>query len=363
MSTRREYLYGVIPARHAKDFGPIGLGGQPVRTICDGEFGILASTCEPIDFQTALPKKTLHCLAQHQRVLEQVMANAPVVPLKFGTYADNGEQISRIIDSGRKQFADALAAYGDKVEFDIAAFWSDVQGVLADIADDERVVAMKDTITAEQAPTFEQRVSFGRLVKQLLDERRGQAACELLNAIQTIWPNVVVNPTRDDAMVLNAAVLIGRDEQSLFDKVISDLNGRCDERFNFRCVGPLPPYSFATANIRTIDAAALDTARQSLELGESASLAEIKTAYRRLLQENHPDRSAAPGAADRMREIAGAYELLEEFAVNYRHAFGSVLDGPIIVKVRSLNDLRSPGSLAQAARPQQRRDMATVQAA
>ena len=363
MPTKCEYLYGVIPARHAKDFGPIGLGGQPVRTICDGELGILASTCEPIDFQTALPEKTLHCLAQHQRVLEQVMAESPVVPLKFGTYADSREQIARIIDSGLKQFTNALAAYGGKVEFDIAAFWSDVQGVLTDIAKDERVVTMKDTIPAGQPPTLNQRVALGRLVKQLLDERRGQAARELLDAIQTIWPNVVVNPTRDDAMVLNAAVLIGRDEQSLFDKVISDLNGRCDERFNFRCVGPLPPYSFATANIRTIDAAALETARQSLELGESASLAEIKTAYRRLLQENHPDRSAAPGAADRMREIAGAYELLEEFTTNYRHSFAGVLEGPVIVKVRSLNDLRSPNSSAQAARPQQRRDAATVQAA
>lgn len=362
MSTKREYLYGVIPAGNAGDFGPIGLGGQLVRTVCDGDLGIIASTCEPIDFHTASPEKTLHCLAQHQRVLEQVMAESPVVPLKFGTYADNEECIARTIDSGRKPFAEALAVYGDKVEVDIAAFWSDVQGVLADIADDERVVAMKDKIAAGQQPTLDQRVAIGQFVKQLLDERRDQTAGELLKAIRTIWPNVVVNPARDDAMVLNAAVLVGRDEQSLFDQVIADLNDRREERFNFRCVGPLPPYSFATAEVRTIDAASLDTARQSLQLGDSASLTEAKTAYRRLLQETHPDRNASADAADRMREIAGAYELLEEFAVNYRHTFASVREGPIIVKVRSLDDLRGPSVSTPAAR-QQCRDAVVVSAA
>jgi hypothetical protein len=105
-------------------------------------------------------------------------------------------------------------------------------------------------------------------------------------------------------------------------------------------VGPLPAYSFATVDVRTIGASELNDARQLLELGPTASLVEIKGAYRQLLQESHPDRNAADDASLRTQEISAAYELLEEYAVNVRHRFDGSRDGLVIVRVRSLTDLR-----------------------
>jgi hypothetical protein len=170
----------------------------------------------------------------------------------------------------------------------------------------------------------------------LLDERRNRIAGELVMAIHGRWPNIVVNPTRDDTMLLNAAILVGRDEQAEFDHVITELNGRYGDRFHFRCVGPLPPYSFATAEVKTVHAADLDAARKSLGLGEPASMAEIKRAHRRLLSEAHPDRNPGMDTAGRMREISAAYELLEEYVLNFKHTFSAVRDAPVMVKVRSV---------------------------
>ena len=44
-------------------------------------------------------------------------------------------------------------------------------------------------------------------------------------------------------MILNAAVLIGRSEEAQFDQAIEQLNRGYGDRLDFRCVGPLPPYS------------------------------------------------------------------------------------------------------------------------
>ena len=50
----------------------------------------------------------------------------------------------------------------------------------------------------------------------------------------------------------------------------------------------------------------------ALGLKPSATLQEIKTAYRVLARRLHPDANAAPGAAERFRQVQEAYEILSD---------------------------------------------------
>lgn len=68
----------------------------------------------------------------------------------------------------------------------------------------------------------------------------------------------------------------------------------------------------------------IDEARKILELGETASLREIRDAYRRLVLEHHPDRSgSAAGKESRkmFRKITAAFETLMEYCAGYRYSF------------------------------------------
>ena len=363
MTLKCSYLYGVVPADKAKDFGPIGLDGGDVRTVSDGGIGIVASNATRIPFAEVAPERTLQYLAQHQRVLERVMLDSPVIPLKFGTYADDDGQVLEILRAGRHQFAGALEKYADKVEVDLAAFWADLKSVLAEIARDEAVISAKAQIGNQAQATTAQRISLGQLVKTLLDEKNKGIADRLVATLRTQWQDIVVNPTRDDSAVLNAAVLIDRAEEAEFDQVLEQLDRCYDSRINFRRVGPLPPYSFATAEVKTVQASRLDAAGRLLRLGESASLAEIKGAYRRLLQEVHPDRNTDPRAADSLKDLSAAYELLEEYALNFKHTFNGEHDAPVIVTVRSLEDLRATAITSRGRDQSRRRDCVGVEAA
>ena len=363
MATNCNYLYGVVPAEAAETFGPIGLDGGNVRTVSDDGIGIVASNAARIPFAEVAPEKTLQYLAQHQRVLEHVMLGSPVIPLKFGTYADDDGQVLEILRAGRNKFAGALESYAGKVEFDVAVSWADLKSVLAEIARDETVVSMKAQIANRGEATMQQRIGLGQLVKELLDQKNKAAADRLVVSLRTKWENIVVNPTRDDSAVLNAAVLIDRAEEAEFDRVLDQLNRSYDNRLNFRRVGPLPPYSFATAEVKTVQASRLDAARQALGLGEQVSLVEIKGAYRRLLQEVHPDRNTEAGAADRLQDISAAYELLEEYALNFKHTFNGDHDAPVIVTVRSLEDLRAAAIASRPRDQSQRREFVGTEAA
>ena len=349
MSTQCSYLYGIMPADAAKDFGAIGMDGRDVHAVPCGAVAMVTSPAEHIDFTQLPAERTLRYLAEHQRVLERVMAETAVIPLKFGTFADDDRQVLGILESGQAEFGDALDKYADKLELDLVTSWADLQAVLAEVATDPVVLAMKAEIAAGGEATLEQRVRLGQLVKRLLDKRREQIAAELVAALRAKWPNIVVNPTKDDSMILNAAMLVGRDEEQRFDKFIDQLNRDYGNRLNFRYVGPLPPYSFATAEVKPVDTGELEAARRLLGLDESARLGKIKAAYRRLLQEVHPDRNPEADAAERMKDLVAAQKLLEEYTLNCKYTPRRYGGKPVIVKVKSLPELRVAAGVSKRA--------------
>jgi hypothetical protein len=143
--------------------------------------------------------------------------------------------------------------------------------------------------------------------------------------------------------------LIGRDEEPRFDRLIDQLDHDYGDRLDFRCVGPLPPYSFATAEVRAVDADELDAARQLLGLGESPGPAEIKAAYRRVLQAVHPDRNPDADAADRMKELVAAHELLEEYTLTCKEPPPAAEARLAIVKIRCVHELRVRAGISKRA--------------
>lgn len=67
----------------------------------------------------------------------------------------------------------------------------------------------------------------------------------------------------------------------------------------------------------------LDAARKILELGKTADLAAIKSNYRRLLTEWHPDRKIheQEECHKKTREILEAYRTIAEYCDNYHYSF------------------------------------------
>lgn len=349
MTTQASYLYGIVPASAQAPAGLAGLDGGEVHTIADGDVAVVTSRSERVPFSRVPAQKALQSLAEHQRVLEQILALGSVIPIKFGTYADDERQVRLIVRNGREAFAEALEQYRQKIEVDVAVLWTDLSTVLSEIGRDPAVLEMKARTDPSQVIT-EQRVRLGQQVKVCLDARRERIAGHVVEALKAQWPRLAVNPNQSDVMVLSAAVLVGRQEQPRLESTLHQLDQLFANRLTFRCVGPLPPYSFAMAEVQTIEAHRLITAAKSLGVGESASLAQIKQAYRRRLQEAHPDRNPQAGG-EGIQKASDAYELLEEYALNYRHTFHPGFDPAVIVRVRSLQDLRTPNKAPREAAP------------
>ncbi len=67
----------------------------------------------------------------------------------------------------------------------------------------------------------------------------------------------------------------------------------------------------------------IEEARQLLGLGETATLKEIKRAYRTLAHRHHPDKQSGGESAgsENMKRLNRAYNLLMEYCNEYKYSF------------------------------------------
>jgi DnaJ-class molecular chaperone len=68
----------------------------------------------------------------------------------------------------------------------------------------------------------------------------------------------------------------------------------------------------------------IEEARKLLGLDSSATLKEIKRAYRTLAHRHHPDKHGGdvPAESDTMKQLNRAYKLLMDYCKDYKYSFG-----------------------------------------
>ena len=326
MAEESKHIYGIISTDGERKFGPIGIGGQSdeIYTISHRGIGAVFSNSSAIEYDVISKEALGRYLASHQFVVEQVMKNYTVIPVKFGTMARDDEEVREIIETGYTQFKDALKAMDNKMELDVVALWSNLGLVFQEIGEEEEIKRFKEQIALKPpGETLEDRIKIGQMVKASLDGRRDQYAGEILGVLKGQAEDFRLHELGDDSMIVNVAFLLDRDKEEKFDEKVNELNEKYEEKVNFRCVGPLPPYSFSTMEVKRIGFELLDEARKSLELDQGATLSQIKEAHRRLTHKYHPDRNPDdPQAEERFKRISDAYRLLTDYCQNYKHSFG-----------------------------------------
>ena len=332
------YVYAVIPTadRIIFDISNDSLKEYPIYAIplrgtsgpAEGKpkAGIAAvvSASPYADIRSLKRSDAAVLLVRHQRVTETIMQGFPILPVKFGTILADEAQVGRLLAQGETLFQTALAKYGGLVQMEVVVLWN-IQKIFAEIGQMETVQRAKQQIVdspAEESLNF--KVALGQLVQNELKQRQAALQAEILPAFSAISREVVANPLMDDSMVMNVALLL--DEagcQALDEKLDSldaDFTSRADLAggpLNFRRVGPLAPYSFATVEVQVPVYEVVKASRTRLEVEETTTLEEIKRAYYRQVMQVHPD--LHPNLAEgqmAMAELTSAFRLLNACAAS-----------------------------------------------
>jgi len=276
-------------------------------------------------------------LVRHQRAIEKIMASGyTVIPVKLGTFAQDESELIHILACGYSIVKGIADKIYNKIEIDVAATWSDFTSVLKETGEEKEIKELKERLLANpKQVTIDDQMKVGFMVKKALDEKRDRLAEDIQNVLKKIVREAKAHELMDDKMVMNSAFLIDKSDQTLFYKKVEELNMAFAERLNFRCVGPLPPYSFYTLEIKKMQLDEIDWAKKKLGVNDAISKDGIKKAYQRSAVSSHPDRNPdIPGSEMKFDEVNKAYKILVDYCEACEQMGQGDGKNAVLVKVR-----------------------------
>lgn len=341
MSEIGKYIYGIISSNGEKFFGPCGITAwEEVYTISYHDISAVVSDSEIVDYTHMSKDDLAKLLVRHQQVIERIISlEYSIIPMRLGSYIVDGDEVRHILAKGYPIIKDIFNKIGDKIEIDIVATWSDFASALKEVGEEREIKEFKERLLANhKGITADDQMKVGVMVKRALDEKREKYAFQIQNALKTVSKDFKVHEVMDDKMVINTAFLINKARCEDFDRKVRDLNTKFAEKLNFRCVGPLPPYSFYTLEIKKIQFEEIDWARKKLGLnGLTTNKEEIKKAYQKSAFSSHPDKNPdIPGIEKEFNDVTKAYKVLLEYCQDDTCSFKEedFRKDSLIVKVR-----------------------------
>lgn len=318
MGKKGIYIYGIINSNSASGlFTPKdSYKKENVYTIPYQDVSAVVSNSEIIDFTYSSKDASAQLLVWHQKVSEKIMSlKYTIIPIRLGTFMVDEAEVKDILIKGYSLIKNIMEKIRDKIETDLVATWADFGSALKEIGEEEEIKKLKENILDNPKITLDDQMKVGVMIKKALDKEREKYALQIQTFLKKYCTAFKIHELMDDRMVINAAFLINKLEQKDFDRKVGEINTEFAEKLNFRCVGPLPPYSFYTIDIRKMKFEEIDWAKKKLRLSDDfVTKNEVKKAYRKLAFSFHPDRNPnTPGIGKEFDELNKAYRILNGY--------------------------------------------------
>lgn len=247
METNGKYLYCIIRCAEERTFdgaAPIGGVAGAVYTIPHDGLALVVSDSPATEYETT----RAHMMA-HERVLESVMREYTLLPVRFGTVADPSysiEDMSKLLRSRAQEFHELLADMEGKIELGLKALWQDEKAVFQEVlAESQAIRRLRDYLLGQPAQAVRyEGIRLGQMVKEALELKRKKEATNILTHLRPLAQRVRENGVAGDRMVLNAAFLVDKAREGEFDNSVKQLEHGVGQRLVLKYVGPVPPYNF-----------------------------------------------------------------------------------------------------------------------
>lgn len=242
----KNYVYGIIRAADAASIGGAAvMTGGPLGLH---EIGPLAAVTSPIDVDEILPVR--RNAVAHTRVLEGVMADRPILPMRFGIIVASLDALEAIVRPRAQDLLAVLDELEGKIEVGIKAAWN--QTALWNEISHER----PDLARASQAfkgvdpnRTYYERIELGRKVESALAEKRADERYNLLQLIEPFAHRLKELSPPDDMTFAHYAMLVDQSrERELYEALVT-LESRERNRLDIKFVAPVPAYNFVTISL------------------------------------------------------------------------------------------------------------------
>lgn len=233
------YVYAIVGSGHPArldDLRGIGDPAEELRVLPVGPLAVVAS-----DAPDGLRAKRRDLLA-HQRVMDRLLQDGAVLPMRFGLVAPDDGQVVSAVSGDADRYTARLAELDGCREYNLKVTRAEddlLRQILTDLPEARRLNELTRADPADHA----RKVKLGEVLAGEARARQETDAREIAAALE---PRAV---RRSDAKptgsyFLNASFLVNSRKAEEFTRAVEEEARRRGDSYGFTLSGPLPPYSF-----------------------------------------------------------------------------------------------------------------------
>lgn len=189
-------------------------------------------------------------LRAHSRILEAIAAETTVLPVRFGTaMAGDDAVVEEFLAPRHDDLASGLTEFGGTVQLMVKGVYDEgalLRGVL------ERspgIARLRDEVARlPEAAAYAKRIQLGQLVAGEVEKARERDGALTLERLEPLAVSSRLEVASGPDAAVNAAFLVERPRVDEFSAAVTALGRELAGRVSLRYVGPLPPYSFTSAD-------------------------------------------------------------------------------------------------------------------
>jgi Gas vesicle synthesis protein GvpL/GvpF len=237
------YVYGMVPGNVELNPGIQGVGDPPgeIRLVRAGDLAALVS-----DVDITRPLGTPEDLQAHEEILDAVVTESPVLPLRFGAVLTSEDAVAEeLLEANHDEFAAALRQLEGCAQYVIRGRYAE-SAILDEILSGNSAAArLRDQIRgADPDASREERIKLGELINNAVADKRQADTSLLLSAVQDQCVASVVRAATHELDAVYVAFLVETDRVAELEEMLTDLGGRWAGRVELSIIGPMAAYDF-----------------------------------------------------------------------------------------------------------------------
>jgi hypothetical protein len=216
------YVYAITDSSLPGSDDVTGLQGAPLLALECGPVKALVSE------HAVAPEPGEDLLWVHERVVEELMEGATILPMRFGSTVDTPEALLTMLEQRRDEFVASLERVRGAVELSVRA----------------QLPSVAAPVDAESRLTRHFGPGTTYLLERARHQRSSEDAAELIHRPLAALARRSLQKAGGDPHGFKAAYLVDEGAVEAFAERVGNLNATLED-LKLSCTGPWPPYSFA----------------------------------------------------------------------------------------------------------------------
>jgi Gas vesicle synthesis protein GvpL/GvpF len=236
------HVYGVVSATIPLPGVLRGRREGLVRLVVHDD---LAAVVSEVDADARIRRDDL---LTHARVLESLVEDATVLPMRFGVIVENDEEARNILEAGEGGLTTLMQSFDGLVQLTVKAHHDQDEALKHLLRERSELRLLRDQ-TGKGPESYSAQLRLGEAIAAGLEALVRSDAAMLYDQLMGIAESIVLAEVTGQNQVLNAALLVRRSARTRTDEAIARLSRTLPDRLRLRYIGPQPPYSFVDGEL------------------------------------------------------------------------------------------------------------------